>query len=194
MSFIEVFLIGVGLAMDAFAVSICKGLSIKKTSYKNVITIALYFSIFQALMPLIGYLIGSTFESLITTIDHWLAFILLNIIGINMIKESKTENSETINDKVDFKTMFVLAIATSIDALTIGITFAFLKTNIFNNILTIGITTFIITSIGVLIGKKFGSKYEKKSQILGGLILIFMGIKILIDHIIWLKYNDQYQK
>ena len=184
MSFIEVFLIGVGLAMDAFAVSICKGLSIKKTSYKKVITIALYFSIFQALMPLIGYLIGSTFESLITTIDHWLAFILLNIIGINMIKESKTENSETINDKVDFKTMFLLAIATSIDALTIGITFAFLKTNIFNNILTIGITTFIITSIGVLIGKKFGSKYEKKSQILGGLILIFMGIKILIDHII----------
>lgn len=184
MSFVEVFLIGVGLAMDAFAVSICKGLSIKKITYKKVITIALYFSIFQALMPLIGYLVGSTFESLITAIDHWLAFFLLSIIGINMLKESKNKNSDNINDKVDFKTMFVLAIATSIDALTIGITFAFLKTNIINNILTIGITTFIITFFGAIVGNRFGSKYEKKSQILGGIILVLMGLKILIDHLL----------
>ena len=184
MSFIEVLLIGIGLAMDAFAVSICKGLSIKKISYKKVIAIALYFSIFQALMPLIGYLIGSAFESLITAIDHWLAFFLLSIIGINMLKEAKNENNNNINDKVDFKTMSVLAIATSIDALTIGITFAFLKTNIINNILTIGITTFIITFFGTIIGNRFGIKYEKKSQIFGGFILIIMGLKILIDHLV----------
>ena len=183
MSFIEVFLIGVGLAMDAFAVSICKGLSMKKLNYNKSLTIALYFSIFQAIMPLIGYLIGSTFETFITSIDHWLAFILLGIIGINMLKEAMSENSDNINDKIDFKTMSVLALATSIDALTIGITFAFLKTNILSNILTIGITTFVITFIGTMIGNKFGSKYEKNAQIFGGLILILMGLKILIEHL-----------
>ena len=184
MNFLEVFMIGIGLAMDAFAVSVCKGLSLTKINYKSFFIIALYFSIFQAIMPLIGYLIGTTFENLITNIDHWLAFFLLGIIGINMIKETTNENSENINDKLDFKTMSVLSLATSIDALTVGITFAFLKTNIIKNITAIGITTFIITFLGVIIGNKFGSKYEKKSQIFGGLILMFMGLKILLEHLL----------
>lgn len=184
MSFFEVLMIGISLAMDAFAVSICKGLSIKKLTLTKVTIIALYFCFFQALMPLIGYYIGNTFQELITSIDHWIAFFLLGLIGINMIKETKHENDENINDKINFKTMFPLAIATSIDALTIGITFAFLKTNIINNITIIGTITFIITFIGVVIGNKFGSKYEKKAQVFGGIILLTMGLKILIEHLI----------
>lgn len=183
MGILEIFFVGVGLAMDAFAVSICKGLSMKKIDYKKTVIIALYFGIFQAVMPIIGYFLGTTFESLVTQIDHWIAFILLGIIGINMIKEAFSKESENVNDKVDFKTMIILAIATSIDALAIGITFAFFKTNLILAVIIIGIITFVLSLIGVKIGNKFGNKYEKKAEIFGGVILILIGVKILIEHL-----------
>lgn len=183
MGILEIFLIGVGLSMDAFAVSICKGLSMKKLDWRKAIIIALYFGIFQAIMPVIGYLLGTTFESLVTQIDHWIAFILLGIIGANMIKEACGKESENSNDKVDFKTMIVLAIATSIDALAIGITFAFFKTELLSSVIIIGLITFGLSLIGVKIGNKFGDKYEKKAEVLGGVILILIGVKLLLEHL-----------
>lgn len=184
MGIIEILLLGVSLSMDAFAVSICKGLSMKKINWKKAIIIGIYFGIFQALMPAIGYFLGSTFESFVTNIDHWIAFILLALIGGNMIKEAFSEKeTESYNDNVDFKTMVVLAIATSIDALAVGITFAFLNVNLLLAISLIGITTFIISLLGVKLGNKFGSKYEKKAQITGGIILIIIGLKILLEHL-----------
>ena len=183
MSILEIFLIGISLAMDAFAVSICKGLSMKKINWKKAIIIGLYFGGFQALMPLIGYLLGEAFESLVTQIDHWIIFILLFIIGLNMIRESFQDESKNINDNVSFKIMIVLAIATSIDALAVGITFAFLEVNILLSVLIIGIITFIISLLGVKIGNKFGDKYENKAELLGGIILILIGVKILLEHL-----------
>ena len=183
MTIIEIILIAIGLAMDAFAVSICKGLSMKKMSWKKALIVGAYFGIFQGLMPVIGYFLGSTFEALVTQIDHWIAFILLTLIGANMLKEAFGKECESCNDSVDFKTMIMLAIATSIDALAIGISFAFLKTNIILAALVIGSITFAICVIGVKIGNKFGNKYEKKAEIAGGLILVFMGIKILLEHL-----------
>ena len=183
MGVLEIVLIAIGLAMDAFAVSICKGLSMKKMSWKKALIVALYFGLFQGLMPVIGYLLGTSFESLVTKIDHWIAFGLLMFIGINMLKEAFGNDSENCNDNVDFKTMVVLAIATSIDALAVGITFAFLKTNIILAAIIIGIITFVICVIGVKIGNKFGDKYERKAETVGGLILIFIGIKILLEHL-----------
>ena len=183
MGALEILLIAIGLAMDAFAVSICKGLSMKKMSWKKAIIVGLYFGIFQALMPVMGYFLGATFESLVTQIDHWIAFALLTFIGINMLKEAFAKNEENQNDSVEFKTMVVLAIATSIDALAIGITFAFLQVNMILATLIIGIVTFAICVIGVKIGNKFGDKYERKAETVGGLILILMGIKILLEHL-----------
>jgi len=183
MGVLEIVLIAIGVAMDAFAVSICKGLSMKKMSWKKALIVAAYFGVFQGLMPVIGYLLGTTFESLVTKIDHWIAFGLLVFIGINMLKEASSNDSENCNDNVDFKSMVVLAIATSIDALAVGITFAFLQTNIILAALAIGIITFTICIIGVKIGNKFGDKYERKAETVGGLILIIMGIKILLEHL-----------
>ena len=183
MGILEILLVSIGLAMDAFAVSICKGLSMKKMNWKNAIIVGLYFGIFQGVMPVIGYFLGSTFESFVTQIDHWIAFGLLGFIGINMLKEAFFKDSENCNDSVDFKTMIILAIATSIDALAIGITFAFLKVNVILAATMIGVLTFIISLFGVKIGNKFGDKYERKAETVGGLILIFMGIKILLEHI-----------
>ena len=184
MGIIEIFFIGIGLAMDAFAVSICKGLSMRKLDISKMIIIGAYFGIFQALMPLIGYLLGTSFEALVTQIDHWIAFILLAIIGVNMIIEALGKDEESNHtDSVDFKEMIILAIATSIDALAVGITFAFLKVDIIKSILIIGITTFIISMIGVIIGNNFGNKYEKKAELAGGIILIFIGLKILLEHL-----------
>lgn len=183
MGVLEIVLISVGLAMDAFAVSVCKGLSMKKMSWKNAIIIGAYFGLFQGLMPVIGYFLGSTFESLVTKIDHWIAFVLLACIGGNMLKEAFSKETENCNDNVDFKTMIVLAIATSIDALAIGITFAFLKVNLLLAVVMIGIITFVLSVIGVKIGNKFGDKYEKKAEMAGGIILILMGIKILLEHL-----------
>ena len=183
MGIIEILLTGLGLAMDAFAVALCKGLSMKKFDKKKGIIIGLYFGIFQGMMPLIGYLLGTTFQSLITSVDHWIAFVLLSFIGGNMLKEAFSKDEETCNDKVDFKTMLPLAIATSIDALAVGITFAFLKANIVIAVLSIGIITFIMSFIGSKVGNKFGTKYEKKAQLFGGIILILIGLKILLEHL-----------
>ena len=181
MGVIELLLLSIGLAMDAFAVSVCKGISMKKINCKKSCIIGLWFGGFQALMPTIGYFLGSAFESLVTNIDHWIAFILLGIIGGNMIKEAFC-NDES-NDDISFKTMFVLAVATSIDALAIGITFAFLRVNLLLAISMIGIITFVISIIGTKVGNKFGSKYEKKAELAGGIILILIGIKILLEHL-----------
>lgn len=183
MGILEILLIAIGLAMDAFAVSICKGLSMQKMSWKKALIVGLYFGIFQALMPVIGYFFGINFKDLVIQIDHWIAFVLLGFIGINMLKQAFNKDLEECDDDVSFKTMSILAIATSIDALTIGITFAFLKVNIVISTLIIGIITFLICIIGVKIGNKFGDKYERKAKIAGGVILILMGIKILSEHL-----------
>ena len=183
MGFIELIILSIGLTMDAFAVAICKGLSMSKMNWKKASIIGLYFGGFQALMPLVGYLLGINFQEKITSIDHWIAFLLLGIIGINMIKEAISKDSEKQNDSIKFKDMLILAVATSIDALAVGITFAFLKVNIVLAISLIGIVTFIISVVGVKIGDMFGDKYEKKAEFTGGIILILLGIKILLEHL-----------
>lgn len=177
----ELVIIGISLAMDAVAVCICKGLSIKKITKKNVVLIASYFAIFQAIMPIIGYVLGNTFEKYIVSIDHWVAFLILLIIGINMLRNI---NNNSFNDDIDFMTLLPLAIATSIDALAVGITLAFLDSNILISSLIIGIVTFILTSLGVVIRNKFGNKYETKAQIFGALILIVLSFKILLEHLV----------
>lgn len=184
MEITETILISVGLAMDAFAVSICKGLSMKKMNWKKALIIGLYFGFFQMFMPLIGYLLGYGFDKIIGNVDHWIAFILLGIIGGNMIKESFSQKEQT-DDRVDFKTMFVLAVATSIDALAVGVTYAFFDVeNIVEVFLIIGIITFILSIIGVKIGNRFGDKYGNRAEFAGGTILIIIGIKILLEHLI----------
>ena len=183
MELFEIIAIGLGLAMDAFAVSICKGLSMKKFNWKKAIIIASYFGIFQALMPVLGYFLGSTFSSFVQSVDHWIAFILLAIIGANMIKDSMDDEEEKRNDRVDVKTMLLLAIATSIDALALGITFAFLKVNLFIALPIISIITFIFSFVGVKIGNKFGNKYNTIAELLGGIVLILIGLKILLEHL-----------
>lgn len=182
MSVIEIFVLAVGLSMDAFAVSICKGLSVYKMKPKHAVITGLYFGGFQMLMPIIGYLLGKQFESLITNIDHWVAFVLLVAIGANMIRESFSKD-ENVNDSFSFKTMLPLAIATSIDALAVGITFAFLRVNIIMSSAMIGATTFIISAAGVKIGNVFGTKYKQKAEIAGGIVLILIGTKILLEHL-----------
>lgn len=181
MSFIELFIIGISLSMDAFAVSICKGLSVGKIKSKHMILAGIWFGGFQALMPLIGYMLGSTFEQYIVSIDHWVAFILLGIIGFNMVKESREE--EHTDASFAFKAMLVLAIATSIDALAVGVTFAFLKVDILMAVTLIGITTFVFSAAGIKIGSIFGTKYKSKAELFGGIVLIAMGTKILIEHL-----------
>ncbi|MEG2731939.1 MAG: manganese efflux pump MntP family protein [Clostridium sp.] len=184
MSLIELFILAVALSMDAFAVSVCKGLSMPKLNKKHAIIIGLYFGIFQALMPLIGYFLGSHFSSAITSVDHWLAFILLFVIGINMIKESMTAiEEEELNASVNVKTMLILAVATSIDALAVGITFAFLQVQLLPAVSLIGIITFILSVIGVKVGNVFGTRYKSKAECLGGIVLILIGFKILIEHL-----------
>ena len=184
MGLISIILIAISLAMDAFAVSICKGLSMKKMDWKKALIIGLYFGLFQGGMPLIGYVLGVGFEASIKFIDHWIAFCLLAFIGGNMIKEalSKKEDDE-VDDKVDFKTMIILAVATSIDALAVGITFAFLNVNIILSTCLIAIITFIISCIGVKLGNVFGDKYEKKAELAGGIVLVLIGLKIVLEHL-----------
>ncbi len=182
MGVVELLSIGVGLAMDAFAVAVGKGLSMKRLSLKNAGLVGFYFGFFQALMPVIGYFLGIGFKDYITSIDHWVAFILLGLIGANMIKEAFGDE-EDVDDDLSFKTMLILAIATSIDALAVGITFAFLQVNILYAALIIGVTTFVISVIGVKIGHVFGLKYKSKAEIAGGIILIAMGCKILLEHL-----------
>ena len=185
--FFELFLIGVGLAMDAFAVSVCKGLAMDKVNKKQAVVIGLYFGGFQALMPFIGWFLGVSFQKYITSIDHWIAFILLVFIGGKMILEAvKDPDIEEIREKdppLDHKEMLMLAVATSIDALAVGITFAFLDTPIVEAVVIIGVTTFALSVFGVFVGNFFGTKYKKKAEIAGGIILILIGVKILLEHL-----------
>ena len=184
MSIIEIALIGVGLAMDAFAVSICKGLAMRRMNYKIAIIIAAFFGVFQALMPALGYVLGTTFANKIAAIDHWIAFILLALIGANMIKEAlSSDDDECQDDSLRLGDLIMLSIATSIDALAVGITFAFFNVSLLLSVSMIGIITFIICVIGVKVGNVFGEKYKSKAELAGGLILIVMGAKILIDHL-----------
>ncbi len=183
MSLFELFLLAIGLSMDAFAVAICKGLSMQQFNQKHAVIIALYFGTFQALMPAIGYLLGSRFQQSITAYDHWVTFLLLAIIGGNMIKESFDHETETSSPYINFKEMLILAIATSIDALAVGVTFAFLQVSLIPAVSTIGITPFVISVLGVKIGNVFGMKYKSKAEFAGGVILILIGGKILIEHL-----------
>ncbi len=180
MGIVELFILAVGLSMDAFAVSICKGLSLRKINVKHMCIAGAWFGGFQALMPLIGYLLGNFFTNMITKYAHWIAFFLLLILGGKMIKEA-FEEEEQLDNSMDTKTMFLLAVATSIDALAVGVTFAFLKVNIIAAVLFIGCVTFVCSAFGVKVGSIFGAKYNRKAQILGGIILVGIGIKILAD-------------
>lgn len=186
MGFAELLLIAVGLSMDAFAVSICKGLNMRKINYRHGVIIAFFFGLFQAIMPLIGWVLGKQFERYITSVDHWIAFVLLAFIGGKMLWEAlrgKEQENSGCTSILDLKELLVLAVATSIDALAIGITFAFLKVSILPAVLLIGITTFFIAFLGVIIGNRFGNRFGNKAEIAGGIILILIGFKILLEHL-----------
>lgn len=182
MGLLELFFIAVGLSMDAFAVSICKGLSLGKIKVKHMVIAGLWFGGFQALMPAIGYFAGSLFADKIVAFDHWVAFVLLLIIGGCMIKESFEEDDD-VDASMKAKDMFLLAIATSIDALAVGVSFAFLKVSIVWSVSFIGVVTFVLSAIGVKIGSIFGAKYKAKAEFVGGLVLILIGMKILLEHL-----------
>ena len=183
MGLIELIILSVGLAMDAFAVAICKGLGMKKVTLKKAGIVGAYFGVFQAVMPLIGYLVGFRFQDKIKAVDHWIAFILLVVIGINMVKESLSKDEEEIEEAdLGFKSMIMLSIATSIDALAVGISFAFLNVNIVSSSTIIGIITFIVCFIGVIAGKKIGGLFKDYAELVGGIILILIGINIFNEH------------
>ena len=177
----ELFVIAVGLSMDAFAVSICKGLSTKEVRREHMVVTGLYFGGFQALMPLAGYLLGSRFQSMIQRVDHWIAFVLLALIGANMVRESQGE-AEHLDDSFTPGTMLPLAVATSIDALAVGVTFAFLNVRIIPAAALIGVTTFALSAIGMRLGNVFGARYQARAELAGGIVLILMGVKILLEH------------
>ena len=178
----ELFLIAVGLSMDACAVSICKGLATGQVRPRHAVTAGIYFGGFQALMPLMGYLLGVRFQSMIVAFDHWIAFVLLGFIGFNMIRESR-EEAECMDCSFGFRAMLPLAVATSIDALAVGVSFAFLKVNIMAAVVFIGCVTFVFSAAGVKIGSVFGARYKSKAELLGGVVLILMGTKILLEHL-----------
>ena len=186
MSFMELVLIAVGRSMDAFAVAICKGLSVQKLGWKHYLTVGVWFGGFQALMPTLGYLLGTTFERYITSVDHWVAFVLLCLIGGSMLKEGLAKEEEEKEERAgfDFKSMLLLAVATSIDALAVGITFALLPdVNIFSAVGLIGTITFWLSAVGLKVGNIFGLKYKSKAEVVGGVILILIGVKILLEHL-----------
>ena len=183
----ELVLIALGLSMDACAVSVCKGLSVQKLKARHALLASAYFGLFQGLMPLIGYLLGFRFEHLIKEIDHWIAFVLLAVIGINMIREAFGQ-AEEHNDDFGVRTMLVLAVATSIDALAVGISFAFLDVNILAAALFIGIITFCLSALGTYVGHFFGERFKSGAEFAGGVILICMGLKILLEHLGIIKF------
>lgn len=186
MGFQEIFLIGVGLSADAFAVALCKGLNMKKVNYVHTVIIALFFGGFQAFMPLFGWFLGKRFESYIKSVDHWIAFGLLAYIGGKMAYEALKGDEEEEGagaNKLDLKELTIMAIATSIDALAVGITFAFFDVSIISSIIIIGLTTFVLSSAGVVIGNRFGMKFKAKAEVAGGVILILIGLKILLEHL-----------
>ena len=182
MTYSEVFLIAIGLSMDAFAAALCKGLCLRKVYFKQATLVGMFFGGFQALMPVIGWFLGKQFANYIEAFDHWVALILLGILGGKMIYEAFKEEEVNCALALDMKELTVMGIATSVDALVVGITFASLKANIFSAATVIGITTFIIATLGVYIGKSFGTKYKKRAELIGGFILIAMGIKIFVEH------------
>ena len=182
MGIIELLLLAIGLAMDAFAVSVCKGLSVEGAGGKQMFTAGIWFGGFQALMPAVGYLLGSAFTGYISAVDHWIAFVLLCFIGINMIKESFSKEEEEVGSSFGFRSMFPMAVATSIDALAVGITFAFLEVNIITAVSAIGVITFFISALGIKIGSIFGCRFKAKAERFGGAILILLGLKILLEH------------
>lgn len=184
MGIVELFIIAVGLSMDAFAVAVCKGLSNKTVRKQDMVITGLWFGGFQALMPAMGYILGKQFQQYITAVDHWIAFVLLSLIGANMIKEACSREEEQVNASFGAKAMFPLAIATSIDALAVGVTLAFLRVKILIAVLFIGCITFICSAAGVKIGNIFGAKYKSKAELAGGIVLVGMGIKILIEHLL----------
>ena len=187
MSIVELFLIGVGLSMDAFAVAVCQGLCMPKLNLRQGGVIALYFGGFQALMPLIGWFLGSQFAGYIQSFDHWVAFVLLALIGGNMVREAlspeEEETSCAVNSKLDHKKLFMMAVATSIDALAIGVAFAFMDVLILPAVSLIGCTTFCLSLVGVVVGNFFGSRYKERAELTGGIILILLGVKILLEHL-----------
>ncbi len=184
MSIGELLILAVGVSMDALAVAICKGLSIQKLKLKHCLIIGAWFGIFQALMPTIGWALGSAFTNLVEAVDHWIAFVLLAIIGGNMIREALSrDDDEGCNPSLAFGTMLMLAIATSIDALALGVTFAFLRVKVLAAVLSIGLCTFVISAVGVKIGNVFGKKFKAKAEFFGGAVLILIGLKILLEHL-----------
>jgi len=191
MGMLELFLLAVGLSMDAFAVSVCKGLAMRQSNFRSCAVCGLWFGGFQALMPMLGYLLGSRFEKYVDAVAPWIAFVLLALIGANMIREALSKKEETAEAGLDAKTMFFMAVATSIDALAVGITFAIVPVNLtaagplLNTLfasLLIGVTTFVFSCVGVKAGNVFGTKYKAKAEFVGGLILILIGCKILLEH------------
>lgn len=184
MEILQLLMIGVGLSMDAFAVSICKGLCMQKVDKKYTFLIGCFFGGFQALMPFLGWALGTQFAKYITQYDHWIAFVLLAIIGVGMLREAGEKEEEVVCPLTyRYRELFMLSIATSIDALAVGVTFAFLGTNIWLAMILIGFTTFFISILGVLVGNRFGIKYKSKAEIVGGVILILIGAKILMEHL-----------
>lgn len=183
MGFVELLIIAVGVSMDAFAVSVCKGLSVRVLRPRHAVTVAMWFGGFQALMPLVGYLMGVSFADLVSNFDHWIAFLLLALIGGKMIKESLEDEGFEVNPDFTFKTMLMLAIATSIDALAVGVSFAFLRVDVWTSVLFIGVTTAAFSCAGVVIGNHFGARYKSKAELAGGVILVLIGLKILIEHL-----------
>lgn len=183
MDLLSVLLIAVGLAMDAFAVAICKGLAMKRPGIRQILIVGIWFGVFQALMPVIGYYLGSSFYSYIEDYDHWIAFILLALIGVNMIREALSDEEEGVDASTGFRTMLVLAVATSIDALAVGISLAMTGDDIMTSAVVIGVVTFLISASGVKIGSLFGDRFGKKAELVGGVILILIGLRVLLDHL-----------
>ena len=183
MGFAELFVLAVGLAMDAFAVSICKGLSIQRLKLRHALIVGAWFGAFQALMPAIGYALGSAFADMIVAIDHWIAFVLLAFIGGNMIREALGKDEEDCDPSLAPMTMLLLAVATSIDALAVGVTFAFLRVDILWAVSLIGVCTFVISAAGVKIGNVFGARYRSRAELAGGIVLVLIGVKILLEHL-----------
>ena len=181
MDLVELLLLAVGLAMDAFAVAVCKGLSLRELKLRQALLVGAWFGVFQGLMPVLGWLLGSAFSDLVQSVDHWIAFILLAIIGGNMIREAVKGDEEDVDPSLSVGVMFLLAVATSIDALAVGITFAFLNVNILLAVVLIGVITFAISAVGVKVGNLFGARYKSKAELLGGCVLILIGLKILLE-------------
>ena len=178
----EIVFISFGLAMDAFAVSVCKGLSMRKMDWKKAAIIAAWFGFFQMMMPVAGYYIGAVFKGMLEKVAHWIAFVLLTIVGINMIRESGEQESDAMSDSIDFRTMILLAVATSIDALAVGFSFAMLRTSLIVAAISIGIITFFLSLAGVSLGQRFGNRLGNKAELLGGLVLVAIGVKIVLEH------------